>query len=179
MPRLLSLFDGTGSVCAPFLRAGWACQRVDIDPAHGPTVCCDIRTWDYQNEPTPDVIFCATPCEMYSIARTRAKTPRNFQLADELAAKGWEIIGHYAARAPHVLWFIENPSTSLLWKRPVADNFPHRVRLSFCQYGAPYRKIPPLPPTLTSSPARCATRALARPASMVSTSSPRSADLAK
>ena len=140
MPRLLSLFDGTGSACVSFLRAGWACQRVDIDPTHGPTVCCDIRQWDYRDEPVPDVIFCATPCEQYSIARTRAKTPRNFELADELAAKGWEIIEYFAALNPRLQWFIENPSTSLLWKRPVADNFPHRIRLSYCQYGAFYQK---------------------------------------
>ena len=39
-----------------------------------------------------------------------------------------------------MLWFIENPDSSMLWKRDVATPFPYRLRLDFCQYGKPYRK---------------------------------------
>ena len=37
---------------------------------------------------------------------------------------------------------IENPATSLLWKRAVADPFPHRVTLDYCQFSSEmgYRK---------------------------------------
>ena len=39
-----------------------------------------------------------------------------------------------------MLWFIENPDSSMLWKRKVSEPFPDRVRLDYCQYGKLYRK---------------------------------------
>ena len=39
-----------------------------------------------------------------------------------------------------MLWYIENPDSSWLWKRKCSDPFPYRVRLDFCQYGKLYRK---------------------------------------
>ena len=140
--RILSLFDGTGSICVPFAAAGWECQRVDLDGRHGATVVCDVRTWDYSAEPAPDVIFAGCPCENFSIARTTAKTPRNFELADSLVAATWRIIQHFLELNPRLQWFIENPAPSLLWKRAVADPFPHRVVLDYCQYSSEmgYRK---------------------------------------
>ena len=142
MPRLLSLFDGTGSICKPFLAAGWECERVDIDGSHGATVVADILTWDYFQQPVPDVVWAGVPCEQYSQARTRAKKPRDFAKADALVAKAWEIISHFLALNAQLQYFIENPDQSLLWGRRVADPFPHRVRLSYCQYppGPGYRK---------------------------------------
>ena len=140
--RLLSLFDGTGSICAPFAAADWECQRVDLDDRHGATVIADVLTWDFSAEPAPDVIFAGCPCEQYSIARTTAKTPRNFELADSLVAATWRIIQHFLELNPRLQWFIENPGSSLLWKRAVADPFPHRVTLDYCQYSSEmgYRK---------------------------------------
>ena len=141
MPRILSLFNGTGSITRPFEAAGWEVQSVDIDPTHAPTVCTDILQWDYSSEPTPDVIFAGPDCTQYSIARTRGKHPRNFTLADSLVRKAWEIICHFENKNPGgILWFIENPDSSLLWGRRVSDPFPHRVRLDYCQYGRLFRK---------------------------------------
>ena len=97
MPRLLSLFDGTGSVCKPFANAGWEIESVDIDGGHGATTVCDVRLWDYHACACPDVIVAGVPCEQYSIARTRAKTPRNYKLADELVATTWKIIQFFFA----------------------------------------------------------------------------------
>ena len=48
MPRLLSLFDGTGSICKPFREAGWEVQSLDVDGRFGATLvedilqCCDL-----------------------------------------------------------------------------------------------------------------------------------------
>ncbi len=42
MPRLLSLFDGTGSICKPFREAGWEVQSLDVDGRFGPTIQQDI-----------------------------------------------------------------------------------------------------------------------------------------
>jgi hypothetical protein len=63
--RLLSLFDGTGSISKPFTEAGWQVQSLDIDGRHGATLVQNILTWDYTQEPCPDVIFAAVPCEQY------------------------------------------------------------------------------------------------------------------
>ena len=140
MPRLLSLFDGTGSITKHFREAGWEIQSLDIDGRFGATVQEDILLWDYSAEPVPDVIFSGTPCEQYSQARTTGG-PRNYALADALASKQWEIIKHFLDRSPTTIYFIENPAYSQLWKRECAREFatPHAI-CDYCAYGAPYRK---------------------------------------
>ena len=138
--RLLSLFDGTGSISKPFAEAGWAVQSVDTDGRHGATDVCDVRQWDYRAAPVPNVVFAGVPCEQYSMARTRAKKPRNYQLADELVATTWRIIQYFLEQNPDLLWFVENPATSQLWGRSVASVFLHKSILSYCSYGAPYQK---------------------------------------
>ncbi len=87
MPRLLSLFDGTGAISRPFLEGGWQVQSLDIDGSHGATLTTDILKWNYRNEPPYDVVFAACPCEAYSIANTRGK--RNLTLADSLVRRTW------------------------------------------------------------------------------------------
>ena len=138
MPRLLSLFSGTGSIERPFRKGGWEVQSLDIDGRA--TINEDILTWDYSQEPPCDVLLAGCPCENYSIANTRGV--RNLVLADSLVRRTWAIIQHFAALHPtgSMLWFIENPDSSWLWKRKVSEPFPHRVRLDFCAYGKPYRK---------------------------------------
>ena len=136
--RLLSLFDGTGSISKPFAEAGWEVQRLDIDGRHGATLVQDIRSWDYAQEPCPDVIFAGVPCEQYSCANTRGR--RNLALADSLVAKTWEIIQHYLEQNPALLWTIENPDSSLLWRRTVGACLTPQVRLDHCAYGAKWRK---------------------------------------
>ena len=93
MPRLLSLFDGTGSITKPF-KEGWEVQSLDCDGRFGCTIVEDILLWDYSKEPTPDVIFSGVPCEQYSQARTTGG-PRNYLLADKLVNKSWEIITYF------------------------------------------------------------------------------------
>lgn len=39
---LLSLFDGTGSICRPFVQAGWTVRKLDIDGGHGADIVVDI-----------------------------------------------------------------------------------------------------------------------------------------
>ena len=140
MPRLLSIFDGTGSMSRIFEEAGWEIQSLDLIGTHGATLVTDIRKWDYSTEPAPDVLWAGCPCEQYSIARTRAKTCRNFELADSLVAKTWEIVQHFLNLNPNMLYFIENPASSLLWQRKVSEPFPTRIVLDYCSYGTLYRK---------------------------------------
>ena len=81
MPRALFLCSGTGSVGQPFRESGWEVIDVDWDGRYNAEVQCDIMTWDYKAAfPTAhfDVIWSSPDCTMYSLARTTAKTPRNF-----------------------------------------------------------------------------------------------------
>ena len=140
---LLELFSGTGSVGRPWREAGHRVDSVDIDSRYDPEFCEDILEWDFRCLDTqpPDYIWASVPCENYSIARTRANTPRNYELADSLVAKTIEIIFHFQALNPELGWFVENPDTSQLWSRAVAWDLYPRVRLDYCQYGGPgYRK---------------------------------------
>ena len=138
--RLLEIFSGTGSLGTPWRDAGHEVISVDIDGRYNPEICEDILQWSYCKLPIPDVIWASMPCENFSRARTRAKTPRNFKLADSLAGRAWEIIQNFLKLNPDMLWFIENPDSSLLWGREVASEFAPYVRLDYCQYGTAFRK---------------------------------------
>ena len=138
---LLELFSGTGSVGKPWRAMGHDVISVDLDGRYAPEVCCDILRWSYCTCPVPDVIWASCPCEVYSVARTRARKPRNFELADSLVRKTWEIIVYFLRLNPDLLWFVENPASSLLWRRRVAESLGSPVCLDYCQYGSPgYRK---------------------------------------
>lgn len=98
-------------------------RRLDIDGSFGADIVVDIRNWDPAADwlgPAPDVIFAGPPCEHYSSARTRAKTPRDLELADSLVKKTIEIIQHFHAMNPDVQFFVENPDSSMLWRRWVS-----------------------------------------------------------
>jgi len=140
MPRLLSLFDGTGSICKPFREAGWDISSLDCDGRFGATIVQDILQWDYSKEPTPDVIFSGVPCTEYSQAKTRGI--RKYALADSLVKQMWEIIKYYLNKNPLLLYFIENPAFSQLWKRQCASEFADpSIILDYCCYGSEgYRK---------------------------------------
>ena len=138
--KLLCLFSGTGSVERPWREGGHEVISVDIDGRYNPEICEDILQLSYWKLPTPDAIWASIPCENFSRARTRAKTPRNFKVADSLAGRASEMIQYFRKLNPELLWFVENPDSSLLWGREVASEFSTYVRLDYCQYGSAYRK---------------------------------------
>ena len=91
--RVLNLCSGTGSVSKPFIDAGWDVVEVDWDPAHGPTHCVDLMSWDCPYEAGHfDVVWASPDCTQYSRARTRAKTPRNLEKADALVQRCLDLI---------------------------------------------------------------------------------------
>ena len=136
--RALFLCSGTGSVGEPFRRNGCEVVDVDWDSRFGAEVVVDIMTWDYKAafpQGHWDVIWASPDCTQYSIARTTAKTPRNFAQADALVQKCLEIIDYFQ---PSV-WFIENPDSGYLKSRIFMQDLPY-CRVDYCMYGAPYRK---------------------------------------
>ena len=138
MPKALFLCSGTGSVGEPFREGGWEITDVDWDGRFGAEIQTDITTWDYKAAFEPghfDIVWASPDCRMYSIARTRAKTPRDFEKSDKLVQACIDIIEYLEPR----LWFIENPDSGFLKSRPVVEGLPY-VRVDYCMYGTPYRK---------------------------------------
>ena len=137
--KLLELFAGTGSVGKVFQQAGHDVVSLDITDKGGikPTVEIDIMEWDYKQYPpgTFQVLWASPPCEHYSLARTTAKTPRDFPYYDALVEKTLEIIDWQNP----TYWFLENPQSGLLKSRPFMADLPW-VDVDYCMYGAFYRK---------------------------------------
>lgn len=134
--RILELFSGTGSVGHAFELLGWRVTSLDILP--GATITSDILDWDYAAhapEGFYDFIWASPPCTHYSIARTKALTPRDFELADSIVNKTLEIIEYFNP----TMWLIENPQTGYLKTRPMMQGLPW-WDLTYCKYGFPYKK---------------------------------------
>ena len=130
--RALVLFRGTGSVDRSLEAAGFEVDSLDIDPKCGATWTSDILTWNTWRHMMPgryDFIWASPPCQQYSRARTRAKTPRNLELADSIVATTLEIIKELAPLG----WLMENPQTGLLKTREVVKGLPFRD-VSYCMY---------------------------------------------
>ena len=106
--RALVLFTETGSVDRSLEAVGFQVDSLDIDPKCGTTWTSDIMEWDAWRHMMPgrcDFIWASPPCVQYSIARTTAKTPRNFELADGIVVRTLEIIKELAPLG----WMMENP----------------------------------------------------------------------
>ena len=136
MPRLLELFSGTGSIGECFKAHGWEVVSLDSDPLCGATVCTDILTFDYRVLGGEfDFVWASPCCTQYSIARSKAKSPRDLEGADALVRRALEIIDHFKPRA----WAIENPQSGLLKTREVVRGLPF-LDFDYCSFGFPYRK---------------------------------------
>lgn len=135
--RLLELFSGTGSVGAAFEAAGWQVTSMDIDLRCPADVHADIMAFDFSvwSPGHFDAIWASPPCTQYSVARTFARRPRDFEAADALAQRTKDIICYLCPR----VWFIENPDSGYLKTREVLERVPF-LRVDYCMYGAPYRK---------------------------------------
>ena len=128
----LVLFCGTKSIDRSLENRGFYVQSLDMDPKTNPTWCANVLEWEAWRsiEPgTVDFIWASPPCTEYSIARTTAKTPRNYELADAIVARTLEIIRYLKPKA----WLMENPQTGFLKTREVIDGLPWRD-VCYCQY---------------------------------------------
>jgi len=135
--RCWDICSGTGSVSRVWADAGHETLTLDSDPRCGADVCQDLLSWEYTYfglEP-PDVIWCSPPCTQYSIARSKAKTPRDLEGSDAIVQRCLDIIRYWRPR----YWVIENPQTGLLKTREVVQGLEFKD-VDYCMYGAPYRK---------------------------------------
>lgn len=130
VPRMLDLFCGTGSVGDVFRQFGYEVTSVDIDARFEPDIVADVLDWDYKSQFEPghfEVIFCSPPCAQFSRARTTA--PRDLFEGDALVLKALEIIRYLRPER----WFMENPRTGHLPKRPYMVNIAY-VDVDYCQF---------------------------------------------
>ncbi len=112
-----------------FRDLGWEVVSLDITPGQH-TIRADILDWNYSIFPVGhfDAIHASPPCTEYSIARTCAKTPRNLELADSLVQRTLDIIDYFKPKA----FFIENPFTGMLKKRPLMQHMePYLRRVTY------------------------------------------------
>ena len=134
--RILELFSGTGSLAKVARARGHEVVTLDICPRHSPTICTNILEWDPSAYPPDrfDYVHASVPCENYSICKTTGGE-RSLELADSLVEKTLQIFGSSA------YWTVENPASSMLWKRPVARPLLEQIaKTSYCRYGYSYRK---------------------------------------
>ena len=136
--RILELFSGTGSLAKVARAQGHEVVTLDICPRHSPTICTNILEWDPSAYPPDrfDYVHASVPCENYSICKTTGGE-RSLELADSLVEKTLQIFAYFSSAC----WTVENPATSLLWKRAVARPLLEQIaKTSYCRYGYPYRK---------------------------------------
>lgn len=98
---ILDLCGGTGAWSKPYKDAGYKVINVTLPEF-------DVRTFN----PPENVygILAAPPCTMFSLARTRAKKPRDFQEGMEIVIACLKIIWKCRYKNKLKFWALENPT---------------------------------------------------------------------
>ncbi len=98
---ILDLCGGTGAWSKPYKDAGYKVINVTLPEF-------DVRTFN----PPENVygILAAPPCTMFSLARTRAKKPRDFQEGMEIVKACLNIIWKCRYKNKLKFWALENPT---------------------------------------------------------------------
>lgn len=127
MKTIISLCSGTGAWERPYAEAGY-----DVIPVTLPDN--DVLTWSLPDKPIYGIL-AAPPCTMFSLARTRAKKPRDFREGMEVVEACLRLIWEARKRGKLAFWALENPMGYL-------RQFLGKPPLTFdpCDYGDPYTK---------------------------------------
>jgi len=97
---ILDLCGGTGSWAKPYKDAGYDVRTITLPDN-------DVRTF----VPPPNVygILAAPPCTMFSLARTKAKIPRDLAQGMETVEACLRIIWTARKQGKLAFWALENP----------------------------------------------------------------------
>lgn len=116
---ILDLCGGTGSWSEPYRKAGYDVRNItlpDYDILLTDFVCEKLIQFHGQSEKINSIdiqrvygILSAPPCTMFSLARTRAKTPRNLAEGCKLVEKCLEVIWYCRKYKKLAFWAMENP----------------------------------------------------------------------
>ena len=141
----LEIFSGTGSFTKTAremlgdTHAAFLTLDNDSFFSDNTTFTCDILEFQYMAKLSPyriTHVWASCPCTQYSVARSKAKTPRDLAGADRLVERTLEIIDWIREyNNSEVTFYIENPSHSLLKTRPVMTerNYPY-YDVTYCRY---------------------------------------------
>ena len=124
---IIDLCGGTLSWSKPYKDAGYTVVPVTLP---------DRDVFDYVPEAHAAYgILAAPPCTMFSIARQRAKTPRDFEKGMEVVIRCLDIIWQARYQNKLKFWALENP-------RGYLRQFLGKPAYTFkqCQYGELLRK---------------------------------------
>lgn len=117
---MLDLFSGLKGASRAMTDRGWDVISVDIDPILNPTICCDIRDYEYRG-PRPDLIWASPDCRQF----TRHRLPWFPKVLPDmslvLAAK--RIIDDSKPK----FWVIENVNGAVTFFNPVLGPLKKRV----------------------------------------------------
>jgi site-specific DNA-cytosine methylase len=129
--KLLELFSGTKSVSKAVGNKFTEIVSLDNINKYNPTICSDILKWDYTQYPSGyfDVIWASPPCTEYSLLKQNTGMNTNIDLADSIVLKVFDIIDYFKPTK----WFIENPQTGLLKKRPFMELLPY-YDVDYCRF---------------------------------------------
>lgn len=138
---ILDLCGGTGAWSQPYKDAGYDVRLITLPDN-------DVKNY----KPPKNVygILAAPPCTMFSLARTTAKTPRDFKGAMEIVSACMKIIWNARTKGRLKFWALENPTAYLrqfLGKPPMSfqpfefgDRYKKRTDL-WGYYNEPRKKI--------------------------------------
>jgi hypothetical protein len=136
----LDLFAGLGGFSQAFEDAdGWRVVQVDIEERFDPDIQADVMDLRPADLPAPDLVLASPPCNVFSKAAawqnhwTDSGAP-NTDDARESIALVFHTLGLIRALNPE-WWFMENPEGHM--RRFMGEP---TGRVTYCQYGAEYRK---------------------------------------
>jgi len=140
--KILELFAGTCSFSKVAEQLGHVVFTSDIDARFGTDYTVDIMDFDYSKVffGVPDVIWASPPCTYFSVASIGTHwncdhTPKTAEAVKgmAIAKKTLEIIAHFQALNPALIFFIENPRGKLR-KMDFMAHLP-RHTVTYCKYG--------------------------------------------
>lgn len=99
---IFDLCGGTGSWSKPYKDAGYDVKLITL-PKY------DVRDFYLKPEDKIYGILAAPPCTMFSLARTRAKKPRDFHEGMEIVENCLRIIWQARKQNKLAFWAMENP----------------------------------------------------------------------
>lgn len=144
--KVLELFAGTRSFSKVAEQKGHTVFTTDLEPFDRIDLAIDVLEFDPSMCPfVPDVLWASPPCESFSIASVRHHWEQGHrfkpksegaELGIRLLEKTHDLIRHYLAINPDLVWFVENPRGKMR-KAPHWDRLLDHVRqtVTYCQYG--------------------------------------------
>jgi hypothetical protein len=156
--KVLDLFSGLGGWAAPFREAGHEVTTLDFDPRFGTDIIADVLEWPIPAAGAFDIILASPPCEKFSVLAIGRHWLPGYKPKHEGTLTAIAIVRRTVeiieAVAP-AFYVVENP-VGMLRKLNLLPY--ERQTVTYCQYGAPWRKPTDLwggfPPSLTLRP-RC------------------------